>query len=226
MSDRKPLKFVTPRCVFIFPKLNAPDTKYKAEGEYRVKGRFAADAFPTDLVEKLTALRDAFVEETKADLASKKQGAKVKNLKVRDLFTAETDKETGDETGAILLNAKMTASGVSKKDGKPWKRAPKLFDAQGNKLGSDKRIWGGSEGKIAVEALPYYTPKDNEVGLAYYLNAVQILKLVSGGGDSAADHGFGAEEGYTDEDGADAGQFDDSKADAPSGEAPKAGDDF
>jgi len=228
MSDRKPIKFVTPRLVFIFPKLTAPDTKYKKEGEYRVKGRCTLDAFPADIVEQLTAARDALAEATRADLTAKKQGAKAKSLKVRDIFTAETDKESGEETGFVLLSAKMTASGISKRDGKPWTRAPKLFDAAGNKLGSNKRIWGGSEGKLAVEALPYYTPKDNEVGMAFYLNAVQVLKLVSGGGDNAADHGFGAEEGYTDEDAADAGQFNDgdpgpTDADAP---APKSGDDF
>ncbi len=227
MSERKAIKFVTPRCVFIFPKLTKADTKYKAEGEYRVKGRFTLDAVAPEVIEKLTAARDALVEETKAALKAKKEGAKLKALKVLDLFTAETDKETGTETGFSLINAKMQASGISKKDGTPWKRSPKLFDAQGNKLAANKQIWGGSEGKIAVEALAYYTPKDNQVGMAFYLNAVQVLKLVSGGGDNAADHGFGAEEGYTGEDGADAGQFDDSKGDdKPAGEAPKAGDDF
>jgi hypothetical protein len=48
------------------------------------------------------------------------------------------------------------------------------------------------------EAMAYYTPKDNEVGVAFYLEAAQIIKLVSGKARSAGDYGFGEEEdGYT-----------------------------
>lgn len=229
MSDKKPLKFVTPRGVFVYPKLTKPDTKYKPEGEYRVKLRFTADVFPGETLAKLEAMRDELAEQTKAALTKKKEGAKVKSLKTRDVLSTEEDKETGEPTGFVVINSKMQASGVSKKDGKPWTRKPKLFDAAGKKLPVNVQIWGGSEGKVAVEALAYYTPKDNEVGIAFYLNAVQVLKLVQGGGDSAADHGFGAEEGYTGEN--EGSPFDDSAGEAdpgaePSGAAPKSGDDF
>lgn len=206
MSDeKKGLKFVTPRGPLVYPKLTKPDTKYKAEGEYRAKQRFTADAFPADKLAELEALRDALAEETRAALTKKKEGAKAKALTVRDVLTTETDKETGEPTGFVLINAKMSASGVSKKDGKPWRRSPKLFDAAGRKLPPNVQIWGGTEAKLAVEARPYYTPKDNEVGIAFYLNAAQVLKLVKGGGEAASDHGFGAEEGYTSDE--DSGSF-------------------
>lgn len=224
MADKKPsVKFITPRGVAVFPKLTKPDTKFKAEGEYRVKLLVTAGSIPEDVIAKLTKLRDDFVEETKAALTQKKEGAKVKKLKVLDLFKDEVNKETGEPTGKTIISAKMTASGISKKDKTPWTRAPKLFDAAGKKLPAKSVIWGGSELKVAVQAMPYYMPKDNEVGVALYLEAVQVLKLVSSGGESADDYGFGAEEGYTAEP-EETFPTDDS-ADAPASTA-SAGDDF
>lgn len=224
MSDRKPLKFVSPRVILIYPKLNAPDTKFKPEGEFRAKGKLLPANMPPELLAKLTALRDEFAAETKAELTKDKKGAKAKSLKLRDILQEETDKDSGEATGFVTISAKMVASGISKKTKQPWKREPKLFDAAGKKLSLKTRIWGGSEAKLSIEALPYYTPKDNEVGVAFYLSAVQVLKLVSGGGDNAADHGFGAEEGYTGEDEAgDEGFTPDTGS--TTGEK-KAGDDF
>lgn len=197
MTDRKTIRFITPRGVAIWPRLNAPDTKWKPEGEYSCKIRLTPDALPEDLVEKLEALRDEKAEETRADLKTKKQGAKIKSLKTRDLLTPETDRETGEETGFVLLNAKMRASGVSKKTGKPWTRKPAVFDAKGKPIDPVPNIYGGSEVKLAVEAQAYYTPKDNEVGIAFYLEAAQVLKLVVGNGQKTADgYGFGEEEGF------------------------------
>lgn len=204
MADKRPsIKFITPRGVAIFPKLSKPDTKWKAEGEYSCKLRLTPDALPAELVEKLVAMRDEFATETKADLVAKKNGGKAKTLKIREqLCAAETDKESGSETGNVILNAKMTASGISKKDGKPWSRSPKLFDAKGKPLSATAQIWGGSELKLAVEAIPYYTPKDNEVGISFRLEAAQVLKLVSGTAKDAAGYGFGEEEGYAEDQGA------------------------
>jgi hypothetical protein len=231
MSERKPYKFVTPRLVLIFPKLTKPDTKFKAEGEYRAKGRCRPEDFPEKDLTALQTMLDEFVEEKKAELTKKKEIAKVKNLTVIDILKVEKDKETDEETGFVTVSAKMQASGVSKKDGKPWKRAPKLFDAKQQKLPANAQIWGGSEAKLAVEAVPYYMPKDNEAGIAFYLNAVQVLKLVKGGGDNAADHGFGDEDGYDGSGEADSESpfGEESENPAPAGEGetgPKAGDDF
>jgi hypothetical protein len=210
MADNKrpSIKFITPRGVAIFPKLSKPDTKFKAEGEYSCKLRLQPDALPAELVEKLVEMRDTFAAETRDRLTAEKKGAKAKTLKVREgLTTDETDKDSGESTGFVILNAKMTAAGVSKKDGKPWSRSPKLFDAKGTPLKANAQIWGGSELKLAVEAIPYYTPKDNEVGISFRLEAVQVLVLVSGTAKDAAGYGFGEEEGYAEEA---AEKFDDS----------------
>jgi hypothetical protein len=212
----------------VFPRLNEPDTKYKKEGEYSVKLRFAADEFPAELLEKLEALRDEQQAATIKELTAKKQGAKVKSLSVRDILTAEKDRETGEETGNFIINVKMKASGKTKA-GKAWTRKPDLFDAKGNKLVNAPSIWGGSILKVAGEALAYYTPKDNEVGVAFYLNAVKIIKLVSGKQRDASDYGFGEEEeGYTSSNefnDAEAAGGESTESDADAGEGAE-GDDF
>jgi len=222
-AKRESVKFITPTGVAIYPKLHKPDTKFKKEGQYSVKLRLAPDAIPAETVEKLEALRDSQVEKSKAELTAAKKGGKVKTLKVRDLFSSELDAE-GNETGNIIINAKMTASGISKKDGKPWTRSPLVFDAKRKAMKPVPFIYGGSELKVAVESVAYYSAKDNEVGVSFYLEAVQVIKLVKGSGErSAANIGFGEEEGYADE--ADVGgeQFDDSKATEPSA-VPAGGD--
>lgn len=197
-EKRNVVKFITPSVASIYPRLNEVDTKYKKEGEYSVKLPFAAGEFPADVIEKLELLRDELVEKTVETLKAEKKGAKAKSISVRPILTTETDKETGEETGRFTINAKMRASGVSKKNGKAWTRQPKIFDAKGKELTAKPPfIWGGTVMKVAIEAAPYYTPKDNEVGVAFYLEAVQIIKLVSGSPRDAKAYGFGEEEdGY------------------------------
>lgn len=232
MADNKfkGVKFITPRGIAIFPKLHKPDTKWKAEGQYSVKLRLDPASIDAALVAKIEALRDEKAEEVKAELTAKKQGAKVKSLKVLDvLFQPETDKDSGEETGFVLINAKMTASGVSKKDGKTWSRKPDIFDSKGKKLSKVPMIFGGSELKAAVEARAYYTPKDNQVGVSFQLNGAQIIKLVTGGERNAADYGFAEEDGYEEAPAEEGSAFNDSAENTgstESGEQPAGGDEF
>lgn len=223
-TEFKSLKFILPRAPLVFPRVNEPDFKFKKEGEFSAKVRMKPSDFPKDTLKKLEAMRDEFADEIRAKLKSEKKGAIAKALKTVTILRPETDKDSGEETGFVLINPKLTHSGVSKKTGKPWKRWPSIFDAKGATIRNAKGealkkvpdVWGGTEAKDAVEAYPYYTPKDNEVGIAFRLNAVQIIKLVSGGGQSAEDYGFGEEEGGYEGD----GDFD---ADSP-GDSKTAGD--
>lgn len=191
-------KAVTPKGTAIFPRLNTPDTKYKPEGVYEVKLAFDADTdlskLRAQVQQQIDAEHDRVVakltEDGKAGLAKK-----VVKRPLDDHFKAEEDPETGEETGRVIIKAKMTASGVSKKTGKPWKRKPDIIDAKGNKLKNPPQIGGGSVMKLAVELAPYYAPNDKTVGVSFRLEAAQIIKLVSFGERDAAAYGFGEEEG-------------------------------
>ncbi|MCO5735948.1 hypothetical protein [Stenotrophomonas maltophilia] len=223
------LNAILPRADAIYPKLNTPDTKFDSDGVFETKlGFVVAEAIDgvigtknvtlADILARAEKLRDEFAEAKREELAAGdgKQKKKAKELAVREIGEAELDDATGEETGRLIIKAKMKASGISQKTGEPWSRKPKLFDAKGKDLGKNPpSIYGGSVLKVAVQFVPYYTPKDNEVGVSIRLEAVQVIELVSGGGRSASAYGFGAEEGYTGEDiGDTAGEVDDSAADS------------
>lgn len=227
-NDEYPsISAILPKAVAIYPKLNEPDTKFDSDGVYETKLKFDPDGAVCvvgkkdvsweDFKAQVEAMRDAYLAATKKKLMAGDGKAKQK-AKTIDVVPFGEDPDLddeGEETGLIVVKAKMKASGIAKKDGKPWKRSPKLFDARGKVLDPAPAIWGGSVLKVAVEAQPYYTAKDNVVGVTMRLQAAQVIELVSGGGNrSAESYGFGAEEeGYSATADADDAGFSDEGAD-------------
>lgn len=205
--------FTTPRGAFVYPHLVEPDTRFNADGEYNVKlalDEDVANEFAAPLLEQLEEFIDEKIPEIKERIKTAK-GAKLKKAKalyvqaqereVNDLLEAEVDDE-GEDTGRWLLKFKLAAH-VKTKAGKEWDQKPKLFDSQANEITEALAIWSGTEGKISGEIMPYFIEKDGVFGLSLRCKGAQILKLVSGGGASASDMGFGAEEdGYESEGGA------------------------
>lgn len=194
-------EFVTPRGVFRYPKLNEPDygTKDfpKPDGEYSVRLILTEEQ-----AEPLLAKLQPVLDETVADAENKFKELpvatrkKLKEVTVNDLYQIEYDPETEEPTGNLIFKFAMKASGKTK-TGKSWSRKPVLFDAKGKKLPKDSPdIWGGTEGKVAFEARPYFIAGTGAAGLKLSLNAVQIIDLVSGGGRDAEGYGFGEEDGY------------------------------
>jgi hypothetical protein len=226
MADNKQqfpsVKVMTVRGRAIYPKLDKPDTKFVAEGQYSVKLSIPADSLGER--DAIVAMLETYVAEKRAALAKGdgKQKAKAKTLSVREFLTDanEVDDE-GNETGNIILNFKMKAAGVSKKDGKPWTRKPSVFDAKGKKLNPCPPVWGGSILKVAGKAEPYYNAKDNECGITLRLEGVQIIDLKTGGGRDAADFGFHEEDGFAAED---SGGFEDETSGGTEGGAAGADD--
>ena len=188
--------FVTPKGTAIFPKLNTPDTKFNAAGVYEVKLAFDADTPGLDAFRaKVEAMVDERYDEEVAALTEAGKGGLAKKLTKVSPFKAEEDPATGEETGRILVKAKMTASGISKKTGKPWTRKPNIFDAKGQLIKNPPQIGGGSEMKLSVEPVSYVAQNDKTVGVSLRLEAAQIIKLVVFGSRDAAGYGFGEEDG-------------------------------
>ena len=191
-------KAVTPKGTFIWPKLNEPDTKYNADGVYEVKLAFDEGTDLSALKAKVQKQIDKKYDDMVEQLTADGKGGMAKKLTKRDIddhFKAEEDEATGEETGRVIIKAKMKASGVSKKTGKRWQRSPDIIDAKGNKIKNPPSIGGGTEGKLCVELAPYYAPNDKVIGVSFRLEAAQIIKLVSFGERSASDYGFGEEDG-------------------------------
>ncbi len=192
MSTQRTLE-MTPRGIAKWITVNAPDTKFKDEGEYRVtlllKGK-DADTLKARIDD---AIKTAVVE-AKANKANEKHK---KSIKAADApYKADVDKE-GNETGFTAFNFKAKASG-KRKDGTIWTFKPRVFDATALPIDLTKvQVWGGSEVKVSYEMSLYgvsnYSPKVG-AGVSLKLAAVQVLKLKTGTGKDATAFGFTAEE--------------------------------
>lgn len=193
-------QYFTPIAVFKYCHLNKPDTRYKAEGEYSVNVLMDKDDPTTQaFIEKLEAQvedqrRDA---EEAFDSASPKQKAKWKKEGISepvivDFYEDELTEE-GEPTGNIILKFKTKASFKDRKTGKMVDKVVKLVDGKGNVIPHKKRplVYGGTMGRVAFSIGFSFIAENAKSFMSFYLNEVQITKLVSGGAGSSA---FGAVE--------------------------------
>jgi hypothetical protein len=200
-------KVMTEPGTLVFPKLNAPDTKFKADGEYQCKVRLGADE-SAKLIEQVEKALKKFWPEAKAELEQKvadaKDGPSKAKAKKALAEMKEADKpyrpaydDEGNETDEFEFNFKMPASYLKDKGKATEKRMPMrpdIFDAAGKLLKTPPEIWGGTTACVAGELRPFNMPIG--VGISLRLKAVQIIELRQGGGDrSASGYGFGAREG-------------------------------
>lgn len=183
-------KYRSPRGLAVYPRLDSPDTKYNAHGNYSAKLKLpVADAKP--FIQKLQEI-------------AKPHFGKPLPIKKNPCWFYEkvTDEDTGEETetGFVIFN--FVAKNRMVKDRKTdemrlWDRKPKLFSASG-KVVTKARVGAGSEYVVTFEI---YLGKDNDGNPTMQLQpvAVQIYKLVeySGGGEHVDPSAYGieAEEG-------------------------------
>lgn len=208
-NNKRPsfVKFMSPLGVAIFPKLNAPDTKFKDAGEYQCKLRLSAEDSEV-FIEQIEAQLKAYWPIAKAELEDKLANAKTGKQKAEAKKALEEMKEAekpykpdydddGNETGEYVFNFKSPASWVKDK-GKATEKVmpikPAIFDAKGKELKNPPEIWGGSKLYVAGTFRPFNMPIG--VGISLRLEGVQIIELNQGGGNrSASGFGFGAQEG-------------------------------
>jgi hypothetical protein len=193
MADaKKPkplLKGITPAGIAVFPWLSKPDTKFKAEGEYRLKLKLDGDEGKS-----LAAKIDAAYEQAITLMAAEKEKKADKIKRADKPYKLEEDKE-GNETGAYLFTFKQKAQITLKSGpnaGQVKKISVDILGAGNKPLSKDTPVFGGSIVKVAFEAWPFFTAVVG-AGLTLRLNAVKVLTLVSSG---QRDHGFDEEEGY------------------------------
>ena len=196
-NRKESVKGVTPSGEALFAKLIVPDTKFDPDGIYSLKFKLPDGPDADALINKINTVTDAAFQEA-VDKAPNPAAAK-KIKRADPSYSRELDNQTGEETGNWLFNFKMKASGVSKRTGRPWERKPAIFDAHGKPITSFKDnadIWNGSVIRVAYELRPFYSPSFG-AGCSQVLEAVQVLKLVSGTAKSADAFGFDVEEGFT-----------------------------
>ncbi|MCQ4158784.1 hypothetical protein NON00_02430 [Roseomonas sp. GC11] len=195
MSERKPRPKIHQSRVGtgVWPKVNKPDTKFKAEGEYTVKLRLSDE----DVADIRRQIEDALPEakaaaqEVVAEALKKKKRMTVAAEPTLPI-TPEVDEE-GNDTGTVLVKFGTKASWKDRKTGEIKYRVLPLFNAKGRPTKAE--VWSGSKLKVAYTLNPWANPKA-EYGVSLRLEAVQIIELAGPGQRDASGYGFGAEDGY------------------------------
>jgi hypothetical protein len=189
MAKAKAQRFISPRGIAVFPKLNEPDTKFKPEGEFTCKLAFDADdSAYLALVEKLTTIQEEAFEKFLSENPKKRKVAKMVPVGKDELD------EEGEETGRKLLNFKMNHKIKSKRTGKSYTLRPDIFDAFKKKLDNPPNIGGGSTLKVSFEVFPAFVESSKEFHLSLRMVAVQIIELVQFGARDADSYGFDEED--------------------------------
>jgi len=203
MADKKKRNtMTTPRGIVSgFTAIQKASTNFEPTGMFETQLAFDP-AEVTDMIEELQALIDAEFEKVKADKPKLK-----KTLTKTDLGTEELDDE-GDETGRLIFKFKQKQL-IETKSGDTFKKVIQLVDGRGKRVTKPVKIGPGTTAKVNFEPWAYFNAKDKVVGVTLRLIGFQIIKLVEyegGGGPSAADMGFGAEEDGFDGDDFDGGE--------------------
>lgn len=191
-TEKRPQRPIlqTPQGTAIWPRVNEPDTKFKPEGEYNIKLALDEEDASGLLEQIEAAAQEAEAEakeKFKAIPAPKRKGKNVEELSRSYEPEIRGEGDAAEETGRLLFNFKSTASGVSKKTGKPWQRRIPIFDGVGQPTTVEVR--GGFIVICAYTVQPWVNPKC-EYGVKLQLEAVQIVEAKSFARDAGA-FGFG-----------------------------------
>lgn len=220
MAKPKRERFGSPKGIAKYPRLQKPDTKFVAEGEYKIglildRSNKADAAFLAELEAKS---KKAFTE-AKAELKEKKKAKLLKELTLNMPFEDVLDDE-GDATGKVEVKFKLKAH-VKPKNGDAFDQKPALFDSKGKPY-VGPTIGGGSTVRVSFEVIEYCNASAKNAGISLRLRAVKVIDLVeySSGGD-ASSYGFDDD----DDEGYESGESSDESDDTDEGDDDEGEDD-
>jgi len=209
MADKKKkhIRMTTPVGTAKFPWLTKPDTRFKAEGVF-CTGLLVPKEDAEELCQELDRLADEAFKAAIADLKAKKKNPKVIEKTVKhEPYQMLLDSD-GNETGMVEFRFKTNAQATI--NGEVRKFTVPLFDSVGNPVKCSP--WSGSQIRVNFSPIPFYNAVGNGLaGVSLRLNAVQVIKLVSGSGDAksygfdSVDGGFEGSDADTDSDDANTG---------------------
>jgi hypothetical protein len=184
-------KLVTPAGKFAFPKLQTPDVKFSADGEYSV-GVELSGVTAEEFKEKI---QEAYDREYKIECES--HGKTLK--KYENMPWAQTlDRDKNPVEGSTTFKCKRKASGqygkAHAKAGQRWTAGFPIFSAAGTEKVTEE-IWGGTIGRCSLILIPWYTAALG-FGIRLQLEAVKVLELVTQGDKAPTQFGFEDEDGY------------------------------
>lgn len=193
IDSRKLAIYVTPVAEAALAFVTTPSTEYKENGQYFIRIRLKADDKETQtLVDLIEKERKAAFDMAMERLETPKEK---KALKLATpAYHAEED-DDGNETGYIVFNFKRNATYTDKKSGKLKALVLPIFDSMGQPVDKDGlEVWSGSIVTVAFRLKPFYTSQLG-VGVTQHLEAVQLIKVVSGSAKTADGYGFKKQQG-------------------------------
>lgn len=164
-----------------------PDTKFKAEGEYKIKFRQGGQE-AIDLQKYVDDLLDQSLAEAKEEMPQKK-------INKHNSVYSEVLDDNGTPTGELEFVFKQKAV-ITKKDKSTMNMRVAVFDAKGIPITDPVEVGNGSTVKVAYEPFKWVTPTMG-AGVTLRFKGLQIIDLVARGGSNADGFGFGEEEGYS-----------------------------
>lgn len=179
---RKLPKYTTPVGELAFGFITEPSKEFVEDGQYFAKLKFPAE---DKNIKKLIDLIDK-EREAAYNTACESVGKKIKEADAS--YKMEEDKD-GNETGFVVINFKRNATTKDKNGNKKDVRIP-IFDSMGRPVDKDGlEVWGGSELVVSFRLVPFYTAGVG-AGVSHRLEAIQLLKVVSGTSANAEEYGF------------------------------------
>ncbi len=181
-------RITTPKGEIRYYFLNKPKTQFNPEGTLEcLLVLTREEAAP--LIEQLSAILDETFEEKHSELEAKgkEYKAKAKTLVKAAFYKPEYDEE-GEETGRLIFKFKQNRI-VRNKAGQEFihKVIHLLGNGQEFTPGSDFCPANGCKVRLNIEVAPYYTPKDNAVGVTLRPKVVKFLTYVPYAGGVPSD---------------------------------------
>ena len=181
--QQKKIRFTSPKGYALYAHLDVPDTKFDSDGVYTVNLKLDDTENTQQLINKLEAIRDEYMENSQ-------DVQKARNSR-KQVIAADVCE--WNEEGQAVFKFKQKAK-IRCKDGSVIDVKVAMFDAKGKpfkaSIGNDSVI------RISFTVNPYYMPTTKTVGLSLRPVAVQVIDLVEFNGGDAKSYGFDEEEGY------------------------------
>lgn len=164
-----------------------PDTKYNADGDYKIKVRIPRDAKGLDALLEI-------IEKARADAKAefvKQPKNKGKRVKEADLPFYEDE-----DTEEVVLSFKSKASYIDKKTEQRKSRVIPIFGAGGRLKPEEVPNFGeGSEVRVAFQASGFCNAALG-AGVSLRLESIKLIKPVEFTGGGANPFGDDDEDGY------------------------------
>lgn len=192
MAKKQKVLVATPRGVAVFPTLHTPDTKFDADGVYKIDLKLSgADA--QEFQAKVDGWHRESIAAAKKENAEKAKEKGKKATPVKENNPPYSENEDGSIDFKFKMPAKITIKNGSRA-GEVVTLRPQLVDAAMKPISKDVKIGGGSVVRVSFEVRNYNSPQGAGVKLS--LVGVQVIELKTwGGGPSGAAMGFEAVEG-------------------------------